>query len=160
MLLPPDIGREELLSFVRPLYPNGIFPLGAGWRIVFCIVAAMFLTGVLIYHTPRMKRRREALAVFKTIRRSFFSAGDVSVLAAELSVLMRRVAISRFGREETAALNGEKWLDFLKRTGAKLNEQDRLLLTTQAYAPVSEEKNKSGGKHLLRSVRKWLGRNL
>lgn len=160
MLLPPDIGREELLSFVRPLYPNGIFPLGAGWRMVFYAAAALFLTGALIYHTPRMRRRREAFAVFRTVRNSFLSAGDLPVLAAELSVLMRRVAVSRFGREKTSALNGREWLSFLERTGADLNERDQQLLTEQAYAPSLKDEEKSDGKHLLCSVRKWLRRNL
>lgn len=160
MLLPPDIGREELLLFVRPLYPNGIFPLGSGWRIVLCIVSALFSAGVLIYHTPRMKRRREAFAAFKTARRSFLSAGDISALAADLSFLIRRVAVCRFGREKTAALNAAEWGDFLNRTGADLNERDRQLLTMQAYAPRETDKDTESGQHLLRSVQKWLRRNL
>ena len=160
MFLPPQAGREELLSYVRPLYPNGIFPLGAGWRIVFYIVSGIFLAGWLIYHSPRRKRRREAFAAFGASRRSFLNGGDVSVLAGELSVLMRRVALSRFDRKETAGLNGGTWIDFLKRTGAVLNEEDERLLISEAYAPPSSGRDEEAGRHLLRSVRKWLERNL
>ena len=160
MLLPPDISRDELISYVRPLYPNGIFPLGAGWWIVLYTVSALIVIRVLIHYSPRMKRRREAFAVFKASGRSFAKSGDVAALAGELSVLMRRVALHRFGREKTAELNGEAWTGFLKQTGADLNEEDERLLALTAYAPVSSCDDNAGGKHLLRSVQKWLERNL
>ena len=152
MLLPPPTGREELMAYVRPLYPTGIFPLGAGWRIVFYAVSGMLLICWLVYHSPRRKRRREAFASFGASRRSFLKGGDVSVLAGELSILVRRVALYRFGREQTAGLNGGMWIDFLKRTGA--------VLTSQAYAPSQSGRDEADGRHLLRSVQKWLERNL
>lgn len=160
MLLPPDLGRDELLSYVRPLYPNGIFPLGAGWLIVLYAIAALIAIGLLIRFSPRGRRRREAFAVFRASRRSFFKNGDVAALAGELSVLMRRVALHRFGREKTAGLNGAEWTFFLRQTGADLSEEDTLLLESLAYAPASSFEDKTGGRHLLRSVQKWLERNL
>ena len=160
MLLPPDVSRDDLLLYVRPLYPNGMFPLGAGWRIVFYIAAGLTLAGFLFYHSPRMKRRREAFAAFGAARRNFFEGGDVAVLSGELSVLIRRVALHRFGREKTAGLSGRTWIDFLNQTGADLNEQDENLLSFQAYAPSSPEQDEIGGRHLLCSVQKWLERNL
>ena len=160
MLLPPNLNTEELLSYVRPLYPNGIFPLGTGGRIVLCVIAAILLMKILSRFSPRGKRRREAIAVFNALKQSFARKKDVSALAAELSVLMRRVALSRYGRSKTAGLNGKTWTDFLKQTGAKLNEKDRQLLSVQAYAPSKLSSDLSGGKHLLNTVQKWLERNL
>ena len=98
--------------------------------------------------------------MFEMTGRSFAESGNVSALAAELSVLMRRVALSRFGRGETAGLNGTAWIGFLERTGADLNERDRQLLSFQAYAPPDSSFDKAAGKHLLNAVRKWLERNL
>ena len=160
MLLPPDIKAEELLSYVRPLYPNGIFPLGTGWQIVLWGVAVILSVKLLSRFTPRQKRRREAFSVFDSLRHSFAKSGDVSVLAADLSVLMRRVALSRFGRNRTAGLNGKAWLDFLRQTGADLNEQDQQLLAMQAYAPADSLRDPLTGKHLLNAVQRWLEHNL
>ena len=160
MLLPPDISRDELLSYVRPPYPNGMFPLGSGWRIVLYAILALIAISVLIRYSPGTKRRREAFAVFNASRRSFANGGDITMLASELSVLMRRVALYRFGREKTAGLNGKDWILFLKQTGADLNEEDERLLASTAYAPASSCDDNAGGKHLLRSVQKWLERNL
>lgn len=158
--LPDHASPEELLSFVRPLYPNGIFPLGAGWRIIFCVLIGLVLAKILFYHTPSAKRRREAFAVFNDLRRRFSDDKDISMLACGLSVLMRRTALARFGREKTADLNAERWIDFLERTGADLNEQDRYLLEKQAYAPSSYDGDSVRGRHLLSTVRKWLEKNL
>lgn len=160
MLLPENIAREELLSYVRPLYPNEIFPLGAGWWIVLYAVLGIVSVGFLVYQSPYMKRRRDAFLAFNALKRSFFIDGDLSLLAGDLSVLMRRVALFRFGREKTAKLNGRDWIDFLRQTGADLNERDEQLLVMQAYAPPSFEKKRADGKHLLRSVQKWLERNI
>ena len=158
--LPDQASPEELLSFVRPLYPNEIFPLGLGWRIIFCVSVVFLLAKFLFYYTPSAKRRREAFSVFNTLRRRFSDDKDISMLACGLSVLMRRTALARFGREKTADLNAEKWIDFLKRTGADLDEQDRYLLENQAYAPPSYDGDFVRGRHLLSTVRKWLEKNL
>ena len=160
MLLPPDIDRNELLTYVRPPYPNGIFPLGTGWQIMLFVVVAGFLVFFLFYRGSRMKRRREAFFALAMSRRSFLDGGDLSALAGDLSVLMRRVALFRFGRKKTAGLNGREWVDFLNETGAVLNEKDRELLIRQAYAPPFRDQDDSAGKHLLGSVQKWLERNI
>lgn len=158
--LPDRASPEELLSLVRPPYPNGIFPLGAGWPIVFCVLGGVALAGILFYNSPSAKRRREAFAVFNDLRRDFLNGGDISALACGLSILMRRAALARFGREKTADLNGRAWTDFLERTGADLNGQDRRLLESQAYAPPARDEDFKRGRHLLASARKWLEKNL
>lgn len=158
--LPDQTSPEELLSFVRPLYPNGIFPLGLGWQIVFYALGGFVLAGILLYNSPPAKRRREAFAVFNALRRRFLENGDVSMLAGGLSVLMRRAALARFGREKTANLNGRAWIDFLKQTGADLDERDKQLLENQAYAPPLRDADFTRGRHLLSAAHKWLEKNL
>lgn len=158
--LPPQASPEELLSLVRPLYPNEIFPLGSGWRIVFYTLIGLVLAGFLFYNSPRMKRRREAFYVYDELRRCYFDDADISALSAGLSVLMRRVALHRFGREQTADLQGTSWTAFLNQTGAELDETDTQLLENQAYAPSLRENDLKRGRHLLTSVRRWLEKNL
>ncbi len=158
--LPDQASPEELLSYVRPLYPNGIFPLGPGWLIVFCVLGGFVLAGILVYNSPFARRRREAFNAFDVLRRNFFENGDLSVLAADVSVLMRRTALVRFGRGKTAGLIGREWTDFLQRTGADLNEQDKQLLENQAYAPPLYDEDLARGRHLLTTARQWLEKNL
>ncbi len=158
--LPPQAGTEELIAMMRPPYPDGFFPLGAGWTAVFWAVAGIVSAAVLIYNSPRMRRRREAFDCLKSARRAFFDTGDVSGLAAQVSVLLRRAALHRFGRTRTAGLSGRDWTDFLRDTGARLNEEDVFLLENQAFAPADFENDLRRGRHFLVSARKWLEKNL
>jgi hypothetical protein len=59
-------------------------------------------------------------------------------VVSELSILLRRVAVSRFPREEAAALNGEKWLAFLDNSigeSALFPSDAGRLLITIPYRP-------------------------
>ena len=107
-----------------------------------------------------MRRRREAFDCLKSARRAFFDTGDVSGLAARVSVLLRRAALHRFVRTRTAGLTGRDWTDFLQDTGARLNEEDVFLLENQAFAPSDAENDLRRGRHFLVSARKWLEKNL
>ena len=66
--------------------------------------------------------------------------GDVKVLAARLSELLRRIAIARCGRDRCAGLNGETWLAWLADhdpDGFDWRARGRLLLELP-YAPPGE----------------------
>jgi Ca-activated chloride channel family protein len=59
-------------------------------------------------------------------------------LAQELSVLMRRAAISFYPRDETAAITGAAWLAFLDRSleGQPFSRGPGRLLATLPYRPA------------------------
>lgn len=159
--LPENLGREELLALLRPLYPNGIFPLAPGWWIVMTVCSAVAAGAYLFGTGFRMRRRRRAFTVLAELRQSFSRDGDISALSAGVSILLRRSALSRFGREATANLEGAAWLSFLERTGAVLTEEEKTLLTAQAYAPPCRgEECRERGERLVRSAENWMRRNL
>lgn len=160
-LLPPDIGDSELLSYLRPLYPNGIFPLALGWRIVIGIGIAVALAWFLYHNRPQARRRRKAFAVLDGLRKDFAEQADISALSAGVSILLRRVALVRFGRDKTADLSGKAWTSFLEETGAELGDEDRMLLENQAYAPsYRDEETERQGTHILNVARQWMEQNL
>jgi hypothetical protein len=100
--------------------PTGVewFPPAPGWWVV----AAIFLglTALLVFwHWRRYRRNRfirEAQALLAAL---LASAGDRSTLQQvdEIAALLRRVAISRYGRHEVAGYTGDAWLQFLDNSG-------------------------------------------
>ncbi len=77
---------------------------------------------------------------------------------SQLSELLRRIAMARFGREECAGLWGDKWLEWLTRHDPHRfdwNKQGQILLNV----PYQERDGTMQRKHfllLLNAVRAWI----
>jgi len=132
-MTPPD------LSQLRDIHlPAAVswWPPAPGWWAV----AAVVLLGAsgAVFMLRRRKRnrwRRTALHELKMLREEVVAQQMQSALN-NLSVLLRRVAISRFPREEVASLHGQPWLDFLDRTfgeGAPFQSAHGKLLSAGPY---------------------------
>ncbi|CCZ21981.1 putative uncharacterized protein [Acetobacter sp. CAG:977] len=160
-LIPDDLGKEELLALLRPLYANGIWPLADGWKLLLALAAGTVVSVALYRRSSRVLRRRKALAALKALEKRYRADSDVSALVGGLSVLMKRTALVRFARDNPAGLAGREWTDFLKAKGAELNEKDEELLQFLAYAPMqSGETQNEEAQHLLETVGTWMRRVL
>jgi hypothetical protein len=89
----------------------GWWPPAPGWWVLLALLLVL-LAGGLIWRYARKRNawRRFARAELARLRTS---NEPPQATVSALSVLLRRVAISRFPREQVAALNGETWLAFL-----------------------------------------------
>lgn len=76
-------------------------------------------------------------------------------LVRELSVLLRRIAISLYGRRSVAGLTGLSWLQFLdKQTGSPVfSQRFQQALTELPY----RAQGSTDVRALLQEVRQWLG---
>ncbi len=95
--------------------PVSWWPPAPGWWVLAVLVVGLLGWGTyLLFHTLRKKRHRKAaLNELVLLRQN----PDTRVVLERLAMLIRRVAIQSFGRQEVAGLSGRKWLEFLDRTG-------------------------------------------
>ena len=104
----PDLSQLRDIHLPTPV---SWWPPAPGW---WAVLALLLLFGVLAYVVYSRRRRnrwrRSALSELEGLR----DAAPERMLRG-LSVLLRRVAISRFPRHDVAALTGEAWLAFLDR---------------------------------------------
>lgn len=95
------------------------WPLAPGWWALAALV--LLSLGVAYYLYRRYRKnafRREALAMLLQIEQRQKKAPIPRLqLVDELSALLKRVAITRHGREEVAGRTGDRWLQFLDQTG-------------------------------------------
>ncbi len=92
--------------------PVSWWPPAPGWWAMAILSLLVVGLGYLGYRRHRRNRwRRSALTALSQLRDSAPEA-----LPRQLSVLLRRVAVSRFPRHEVAGLTGQDWLTFLDRT--------------------------------------------
>jgi hypothetical protein len=97
----------------------GWWPPAPGWWMLLGLI--IFIAALCYWWRQRQQRiRRSAVHLarleLETLQSDFKSHQDTRKFIADLSILLRRLAISAFPRAETAALTGENWLLFLDGT--------------------------------------------
>lgn len=101
------------LRDIRGLDAVGWWPPAPGWWLI----ALLFVVVVVLLVRLRRRRRRgweyEARALMRDLR-GRAEEGDPRGVAGELSELLRRIAMVRFGRQACAGLTGSRWLEWLE----------------------------------------------
>ena len=90
------------------------WPPALGWWL---LLGLIILLTVLVWSIRKylisQRLRKHALAELNLIEGDFAQHQNTQKLASDISVLLRRICISRFPRAEVAGLNGNAWLAFL-----------------------------------------------
>jgi hypothetical protein len=155
------------LHDIHELDPASVWPLATGWWLL--LLAVVMLTLLFIglrrwrpdwrRYLPRYGWSREAAREL-TVLRQQVTHGDIKTVAAELSELMRRIAIARCGRDHCAGLHGDSWLTWLADhdpAGFDWYERGRLLLELP-YAPPGESGQPAELRRLIDAARVWTAR--
>ena len=150
-MTPADLPLRDIHVPAAP----GWWPPAPGWWLLAGFVVMLMATFLW------WRRRRGAVSAVEAAKRELARLRDTAPqlgplrLAQELSVLMRRVAISLYPRTETAAITGEAWLAFLDRPFADrpFSDGPGRLLARLPYRPsVSREE----AEPLLDLCARWL----
>jgi hypothetical protein len=72
-------------------------------------------------HYQKNRPKRIALRLLAQYQVDYTQHAHRQKTAAQISELLKRVALAYFPRKEVAGLEGQAWIDFLNRTGAKLD---------------------------------------
>ena len=131
----PDL--SQLRDIHLPV-PVSWWPPAPGWWLLAVLVPVIVLgMYIMVRRRQRNAWRRSALIELTQLRQQYQSQPSTpQIIVNGLSVLLRRVAISYYPREEVAMLSGDKWLAFLERSmGAPFKPEHRHLLTVAPYAP-------------------------
>ena len=96
--------------------PVSWWPPAPGWWILLSLII-LIVTLLIVLIRKQRTHRLSAIFLAKKeldrIRNDFITHQDKTVLARDLSELIRRVCISVFPRTDTASLIGKDWLTFL-----------------------------------------------
>jgi hypothetical protein len=149
------------LRDIRGIDPAPWWPPAPGWWILFF---SLLLLALLIWWLVRRRQlyplgrwQQDARRQLLRLRRRATKEA-AKPIAAELSELLRRIAITRCGREQTASLTGEMWLDWLQTndsTGFPWREKGRLLLELP-YAPPEREADSARLTELIEAALHWV----
>lgn len=131
------------LRDIRSLDSISWWPLAPGWWVLVGILAAVVVIGLLIagwVYVWNQDWRSDARQHLRELGLRAHQLGAKEV-AAQLSELLRRVAMARYGRRACASLTGEDWLAWLTAKDPKgfpWTERGRVLIDLP-YAPPRDQ---------------------
>jgi len=136
------------------------WPLAPGWWGLLALFFMMLALAVYLYIRSQRKTSQEiiidqSLQLFHQLQQQSLTP---KALIMELSELLRRTAISLYGRDEIANLAGDDWLRFLNKQGATkaFTEGVGRALAEQPYRPEVDYNRKA----LLGLTDDWLKKQL
>jgi len=113
------VNPQDPLAALHPLRtppPVDAWPPAPGWWLLAALLlAALVALGFLALRACRRRAHLRAARRELAARRARF-ADDPAALTAATNALLKRVALARYPRRETAALSGGQWLAFLDAT--------------------------------------------
>lgn len=139
--------------------PVSWWPPAPGWWLLLLLLlgAAVLLWWLRRRYFGRFWVRRlvkAGLNELRQIERTYRAERDNRALVRRLSALLRRICISRYPRQETAALTGEDWLRLLDRHIGRA-EFSRGTGRVLVSAPYQAEPQLDAGA-LLELCREWI----
>jgi hypothetical protein len=96
--------------------PPDFWPPAPGWWLLAVIVLALLAwAGVIVWKRARLRQtQRRLLGLLDELERT---GSHEPRKLAELSILLRRIALMHYPRQQVAGLTGESWLHFLDSSG-------------------------------------------
>lgn len=146
----PDL--SQLRDIHTPAAVSWWPPAPGWWLLALLVVATGIGVGAWLWLYQRNRWRRAALGELRRVR-----SLDAAAQVRELSVLLRRVALRRYPREQVAALAGDAWLAFLDRAmGQETPFQSGVgrVLAVGPYAPAPAVETEA----LLALCERWIKR--
>ncbi|CAK0752797.1 hypothetical protein CCP3SC15_180022 [Gammaproteobacteria bacterium] len=158
----------DQLRDIRGLDPISWWPVAPGWWVMVGVLATLIIVGLLIAWWVSIRNRdwrSDARHHLRELGARVHQAGAKEV-AAQLSELLRRIAMARYGRTACASLTGEEWLNWLNTkdpAGFPWSERGRVLIDLP-YAPPRDQVRIAGtdpnSLHaLVEAVLPWLERD-
>ncbi|MBK1722004.1 DUF4381 domain-containing protein [Thiocystis violacea] len=139
------------------------WPPAPGWWLL--LVVVLILVWTIARWLVRQRRRsavvRLARRELEALRSAFADHQDGRRYVAELSRLLRRLALVRYSRERVAGLSGRAWLEFLDATGGQggFVQGAGRLLVEDAYRPVEQAPGHQHLDELGRLAARWVDAN-
>lgn len=131
----------EQLNDIQLPDPVGWWPLAFSWWIlIFSIIA--IVAGAIWYYLDQKRRniyRRSAVQQVEEILQQTDSTENAKISA--INAVLKRVAVTAYGRLITASLHDQAWLDFLSETASYIRQPEHLQdVLNLAYKPNHEDK--------------------
>jgi hypothetical protein len=154
---PDALDLSGLRDIHTPEALSAFWPPAPGWWLLLLLI---LLTPVALYLVHFYRLRSAKLYALKQLEVLEQTAeSDAGRYAEEVSKLLRRIALLRFGKDEVASLAEREWVDFLIKTGDL--HLDKKLSDLFAYAPYAKGQffDPESLANLKKAALAWINKN-
>jgi len=96
--------------------PVSFWPLAPGWWALLVILPVLyFFIRYIVRWARRPKYKKLAMAELAAIEVDYAISKDATKACGEISLLIRRALVAKFGNQEVAGLVEEEWLSYLDK---------------------------------------------
>lgn len=152
----------EQLRDIRGLDEIAWWPLAPGWWVLFGIMVLTFVIIVMLIYRRQSQQKKQRGDWRKMARKEWLGLRPLHAPPREqmtfLSILLRRVAIQRHGRQACAGLSGERWLAWLTKhdpQGFDWTKSGRIVIELP-YMPKEVSIDEYQVDLVYRAVRAWI----
>ncbi|VAW82535.1 FIG00657500: hypothetical protein [hydrothermal vent metagenome] len=128
----------QLRDIHLPAEP-GFWPPAPGWWILAALLLVL-LVWVVWFATRRYRLHRQRQRILAMLGELEQETGDKATpeKIAQISILLRRLALMRYSRQRVAPLTGKDWLNFLDESGGqgRFSQGPGQVLATGPYQPA------------------------
>jgi Domain of unknown function (DUF4381) len=156
-------GTPDALKALQELplpAPVSWAPQTVGWVAVglLLLAAALWSAWAGWRHYRKQRYRRAALVELDDIEANLKHAAQRSAALAAIPLLIKRTSLAAAPREQVAALTGNEWLAFLKRTRGQFDARSGALLAIVSYAPEDRISDIPDNElnELVKATRDWI----
>lgn len=137
--------------------PIGWWPIAPGWYLLALILVTAGLLIALFCHRYYLhgRARRAALRALADYQKQYQHDANSQACTANISMLLKRVALAYYPRTRVAGLQGEAWIAFLNSTAKGVNFNSvRMQLLELPWKPSQNSKLQP----LFQTAQKWIMR--
>ena len=148
--------RDIHAAAAPPVWP----PAPGWWLLAVVIIAVLVISALWLLRRYRAYRIKcQIMDELDALTDSINNEYSLAFLT-QLSVLLRRVALRRYAREQVASLTGSDWLRFLDATGGNGEFEHGVgqVLEVGPYCPPHNRELPA--EELLALARRWVKQNL
>lgn len=155
---PQGIDLSGLKDIHLPAVPS-LWPLPAVfWIVLTALLCFVFLMRLIWIKKHKLTARKYANREVESITDRF--SGNGYKIATELSLLMRRIALMKYPRQDVSGLTGKTWRQFLEKTTKKpvFEGEAGDIVETVMFIPPDQFKNKNVAA-LVAAAKEWITEN-
>ncbi len=148
----------QLKDIHTPGLPEFWPPAPGWWMVALLSIALLIWASFALRRFLQLRQQRQQVLALLSQLEEAFDPNQAAHHLGELSILLRRVALTRYPRQQVAALTGNEWLKFLDKTGGngQFSNGPGKIFATGPYQTNIE----IDIKPLLPLLRSWIKQNI